>query len=134
MSVSNKLLVITVIAFIVCFSATYYYLFSNSAYGEINIEKARELIETKPSLVIVDVRTPEEYATGYIEGAINLCVECNTQLLLDNLNPNDEILLYCRTGRRSENAMTILNDNGYKKVYNMAGGILAWMDACYPTV
>ena len=134
LALSRKVLSILVLAIVVS-SAYYYYLqLQGSSQGDISVEQARSLIETKPNLVIVDVRTPEEYATGYIEGAVNLCVECDAQLLLDNLNPEDEILLYCRTARRSANAMRILNDNGYEKVYNMLGGIVAWKDAGYPIV
>jgi len=131
---ARKVLSILVLAIAVS-SAYYYYLqLQGSSQGDISVEQARSLIETKPNLVIVDVRTPEEYATGYIEGAMNLCVECDAQLLLDNLNPEDEILLYCKTARRSADAMRILNENGYEKVYNMLGGIVAWKDAGYPTV
>jgi len=132
--VSRELLIIAIVAVAVV-SATYYYLQPlNPSYGDISIEQARRLIETNPDLVIVDVRTPEELATGYLEGAVNLCVECDAQLLLDNLDPNDDILLYCRTGRRSANALEILRENGYEKVYNILGGITAWVDAGYPTV
>ena len=132
--VSRELLIIAIVAVAVV-SATYYYLQPlNPSYGDISIEQARRLIESNPDLVIVDVRTPEEFATGYFEGAVNLCVECDAQLLLDNLDPNDDILLYCRTGRRSANALEILKENGYEKVYNMLGRITGWVDAGYPTV
>lgn len=134
LALSKKVLSILVLSIVVS-SAYYYYLqLQVSPRGDISIEQAKILIESKPNLVIVDVRTPEEYATGYIGGALNLCVECDAQLLLDNLDPDDEILLYCRTGRRSANAMRILNENGYERVYNMLGGIVAWKDAGYPTV
>lgn len=132
--VSRELLTIVIVAVAVV-SATYYYLQPlNPSYGDISIEHARRLIESNPDLVIVDVRTPEEFATGYLEGAVNLCVECDAQLLLDNLDPNDDILLYCRTGRRSANALGVLRENGYEKVYNMLGGITAWTNAGYPIV
>ena len=106
----------------------------SSTQGDISVEQAMLLIETRPDLVIVDVRTPEEYETGYIEGAMNICVTCDAQELLDNLEPYDEILLYCRTGRRSATAVQILIDNGYQSVYNMLGGITAWIDAGYTVV
>ena len=131
----SRELFITAIVAVAVMSATCYYLRPpNPSYGDISIEQARRLIETNPDLVIVDVRTPEEFATGYLEGAVNLCVECDAQLLLDNLDPNDDILLYCRTGRRSANALEILRENGYEKVYNILGGITAWVNAGYPTV
>jgi rhodanese-related sulfurtransferase len=130
--VSRKLLSLTIIAVVIV--QIIYYLQIQDSHEDISIEQARHLIEAKPNLVIVDVRTQEEYATGYIVGAINLCVECDPQLLLDNLNPNDEILLYCKTGRRSANALRILKDNGFEKISNMVGGITAWRNADYPLV
>jgi rhodanese-related sulfurtransferase len=130
--VYRKLLGLTIIAVVVV--PIIYYLQIQYSHEDISIEQARRLIEAKPNLVIVDVRTKEEYATGYIVGAINLCVECDLRLLLDNLNPNDEILLYCKTGRRSANALRILKDNGFEKISNMVGGITAWRNADYPLV
>lgn len=103
-------------------------------YGDITVKQAKRLIETKLNLVIVDVRTSLEYETGHIEGSINLCLTCYPEILLNNLNPNDEILLYCKAGMRSANAMRILKENGYYKVYNMLGGIEAWRNAGYPVI
>jgi len=134
--VSRKLLTVFLIVVSVAAAiAAYDHLQSQSStYGDISIEQAMLLIETRPDLVIVDVRTPEEYETGYIEDAVNICVTCDAQELLDNLNPDDEILLYCRTGSRSATAARILNENGYRKVYNMLGGITAWTNAGYTIV
>jgi len=131
---SRRVLFTLVLAVVVSSTCYYYLQLQDSSHGDISVEQARSLIETKPNLVIVDVRTPEEFSTGYIEGAMNLCAECDAQLLLDNLNTDDEILLYCRTGRRSANALRILRENGYEKVYNMVGGIEAWKNAGYPVV
>jgi len=130
---SRRVLSILVLA--VVSSVSYYYLqLQDTSEGDVTIEQAKIFIESKPNLVIVDVRTPEEFSTGYIEGAVNLCVECDAQLLLDNLDPDDEILVYCRTGRRSANTMKILGENDYEKVHNMVGGIEAWKNAGYPVV
>ena len=135
MYVSRRLLAASIVVVAVAASTTLYFLQQqSSSYGDVSAEQARSLVESKPSLVVVDVRTPQEYASGYIDGAVSLCVECDAQLLLDNLDPDDEILLYCRTGRRSANALRILRENGYEKVYNMAGGIEVWRNAGYPVV
>ena len=71
-----------------------------SEYKDITVQQAMELIETNPSLVIVDVRTEEEFSSGPLYGAINIPVD-SLQQRLNELNPNDEILVYCRTGNRS---------------------------------
>ena len=136
MYVSRRLLTVFLITVSVAAAVVAYdYLQGqSSAYSDVSIEQAIFLIETRPNFVIVDVRTPEEYETGYIEGAVNICVTCDAQELLDNLNPDDEILLYCRTGIRSATAARILNENGYHRVYNMLGGITAWRNAGHTVV
>lgn len=112
---------------------TQFQLPSRTSYGDITVEQAKELIETNPSLVILDVRTDWEFEEGHIEGAINIPVE-ELQQRLGELNPGDEILVYCRVGNRSRRAAQILADNGFSRIYNMLGGIEAWKQAGYPTV
>jgi len=103
-------------------------------YGDVTIEQAKILIEEKSELVIVDVRTIAEYEEGHIEGSLNICVGCDPENILDHLNPEDEILLYCQSGLRSAIALRILFENGYSTVYNMQEGISAWIDAGFPVV
>jgi len=103
---------------------------SEIQYGDITVEQARRLTETNPFLVILDVRTGSEFEGGHIIGAINIPVD-ELQSRIGTLNSNDEILVYCRTGIRSSRAMKILADNGFLRVYNMLGGIEAWIEANY---
>lgn len=93
-------------------------------YGHITVEQAKELIESVHSLLILDVRTPSDFRSGHIEGAINIPLE-ELQQRLGEIDPNDELLVYLRTGIRSSRAMQILADNGFSRVYNMLGGIEA---------
>lgn len=111
----------------------YYDLYIRISYGDLSVEQSKQLIESNPLLVIVDVRTASEFDTGNIEGAINLCL-CDEIELLNNLEPNYEILVYCHSGARSKQAMIVLNENGYRKVYNMLKGITGWVDKGYPVV
>lgn len=101
-------------------------------YGDVTVEQAKSLIEERSELVIVDVRTLVEYRESHIEGAINVCVGCKPEDILNYVNPDDEILLYCERGYRSVIAFRILFENGYSKIYNMQGGIAAWIKAGYP--
>ena len=72
------------------------------------------------SKVIIDVREPQEYASGHVSGAINL----PPSKLMGNLGEladvpkNSEIILYCRTGSRSNVAMHLLKDKGYTNLIN----------------
>jgi phage shock protein E len=74
--------------------------------------------------LLLDVRTPEEFAAGHIEGAANLNVDTLAQNL-DQVPTDKPVVLYCRTGRRSKIAQDILVKAGYTVVYDL-GGIVDW--------
>ena len=103
------------------------------SYGDITVEQAKILIESKPSLTILDVRTQEEYDSGHIEGVILIPIS-ELEDRLDELSKNEEMLVYCRTGNRSSTAVNVLRANGYTKIFHMKNGITAWTQAGYPTV
>ena len=87
------------------------------------------------NFVILDVRTPEEYAAGHIEKSINL--DYYSEIFKDDLSKLDKnktYLIYCRSGRRSEGALDIMEELGFGEVYNMLGGILQWESAGLPTM
>ena len=73
--------------------------------------------------IIIDVRTPIEFAFGHINGAINIPfdrIDADIQAV-KSINKDSRILLYCRSGRRSETARTMLEKQGYKYVLNSGG-------------
>ena len=91
---------------------------------DISQEEGKRMIEEK-HVVLVDVRTPEEFKAGHIPGAINIrneSIKAEPEELPDK---NARILLYCRSGLRAEDAMTKLDELGYTDLSNM-GGILDW--------
>ena len=104
-----------------------------SGYGNVDVGEARDLIGEKGGLVVLDVRTVSEYDGDHLEGAINIPVEVLSQHLSE-LNKNDELLVYCRTGNRSTTAVGILRENGYDRIYHMDGGIMAWGSAKFPII
>jgi len=121
---------------LISFVATSIFIYYNmiqswSGYDDITAEQAKELIETNSSLVILDVRTETEYNDKHIEGAINIPLD-ELQQRLEEINPNDTILVYCRTGNRSTQAAEILVENGFSNFYHMRGGIVAWKQNGYP--
>ena len=82
-------------------------------------------------LQLIDVRTPEEYAGGTIPGAVMIDVKdnafaANAEAKLDKDNP---VAVFCRSGRRSAAAASILTEKGFKTVVNLTGGFLAWQGA-----
>lgn len=85
--------------------------------------------------IIIDVRTPEEYAGGHIEKAINLDYKSETfGDELDKLDRNKTYLIYCRSGRRSAGALDMMEEIGFREAYNMVGGILQWEAERLPIV
>ncbi|MFX0203980.1 MAG: rhodanese-like domain-containing protein [Candidatus Hodarchaeota archaeon] len=100
-------------------------------YGDVTIEQAAELVVTNPSLVLLDVRTDWEFDSGHLKGAVNIPID-ELEQRIGELNSNERLLVYCRTGNRSRRAVQILLDNGFSKLYHMSAGITAWMDAGYP--
>lgn len=73
---------------------------------------------------IIDVRTPAEFASGHIEGAINIPVERIAEDLrtMKQIRPGSTLLLYCRSGRRSAIAAELIRQQGYSRVLD-GGGI-----------
>jgi len=74
---------------------------------------------------VVDVRTPEEFASGHVPGAINIPYDQITRRASEIGPPSTQVLLYCRTGRRSGIAADALDRAGYKKVYDFRT-VTAW--------
>ena len=83
------------------------------------------LIETgHPAYILVDVRTPQEFATGYIPTAVNIPV-ADIASHLPTKDKSAQIVVYCRSGRRSAQSKTILEGLGYTGVVDF-GGISRW--------
>lgn len=77
------------------------------------------------SHLLIDVRTPEEFTSGHIDGSVNIPVE-EMQGRLDEIPGDAPIVVYCRSGNRSATAARILTDAGYAPVYDL-GGIQDWV-------
>lgn len=85
--------------------------------------------------LILDVRTPAEFASGHIEGAVNLDINrADFQLEAKKLDPNRPVLVYCLSGVRSDRAGRVLLSQGVKNVYNLRGGTRAWTAARLPLI
>ena len=99
---------------------------SPAAYRKITADQARARMDSGDPIVIVDVRTPEEFTSGHIPGAINVPNEGILNQMPEELpDPNAEILVYCRSGRRSKEAANKLIEMGYTNVFDF-GGIIDW--------
>jgi rhodanese-related sulfurtransferase len=105
-----------------------------SAPPAIGVDSARQMLAADSSVVVLDVRTPEEYRshTGHLPGA-RLIPLPELQRRLEELSPFGDrtIVVYCRHGQRSLNAVAFLRRHGYNAL-NLEGGILKWMEARNP--
>ena len=91
--------------------------------------------QNNPDFVILDVRTPEEVAGGYIGDAIFIDYYSDTlRDELDNLDKDKVYLIYCQSGGRSGPTLSIMEELGFGEVYEMSGGISAWQEAELPVV
>jgi rhodanese-related sulfurtransferase len=80
---------------------------------------------------IIDIRTPDEWKTGYIEGAQFANIFDEDFLYQVNEiqeNKNDAIFVYCRSGNRSKHAIAQLQENGYTQIYELNSGIIDWIE------
>lgn len=95
------------------------------AYNKITAEQAKEIIDTE-EVIILDVRTQEEYKEGHIKDAL-LIPDYDLENLAESKLPDKEkkILVYCRSGNRSASAAKLLIDMGYTDVHDF-GGIINW--------
>ena len=105
-------------------------LFSCKGYKDLSVNEFHTMLESSPSVQLVDARTPEEFAQGHLGGAVNIDWRADSfaQEAESRLDRERPVLIYCRSGRRSAEASVVLDKLGYK-TYNLSGGILAWADA-----
>jgi rhodanese-related sulfurtransferase len=88
-----------------------------------------------PGVTTIDVRTPDEFAAGHIEGAVNYNVEgpdFATQIAA--LDPAGVYAVYCRSGNRSQVAVAAMSQAGINGIYELESGITGWQDAGLPVV
>jgi len=107
--------------------------FKSEDYSDVTVNEAWNLIQSKPELVVLDVRTQAEYDDGHIEGAILIPVD-EIADRLGELSKDDEILVYCRSGNRSGTAVGIMEEAGFSKIYHMNEGMNGWLVAGLPVV
>jgi rhodanese-related sulfurtransferase len=97
---------------------------------DVSAQEAYTLIQEKmndPDFKILDVRTPDEYNTGHLEGAINIDYNSDDfKEKLTTLDRSGEYLVYCRSGNRSSGAVKVMEELGFTMIYHMNGGIIDW--------
>jgi rhodanese-related sulfurtransferase len=86
-------------------------------------------------VITLDVRTPGEFAEGYIQGARLIDFQSgNFENEIAALDKNATYAVYCRSGNRSGQAVKVMQDVGFTNVFNMNGGVIDWANAGLPLV
>ncbi len=98
----------------------------------INAAEAQKLIADK-KVVVLDIRTPEEFAAGHIAGATNINFRAaDFEKALAALDKNQTYVLHCASGNRSTQSLPTFNKLGFSSVCHLDGGIKAWQKAKLP--
>lgn len=97
----------------------------------INPEALSELLVQQPDLCLVDVRTEAEMTKGFIKGATPLPLQ-QLPMRLQELDAARSTVFYCQIGARSAQAAAYASGHGFKEVFNLQGGMIAWVHAGKP--
>lgn len=98
---------------------------SHSGWQDISVPQLEQMIKSGQKLTIIDLREPELYAKGHIPGAISMPFY-DFHSLWQKLSVNDTIVFVCHDGPMGEASAQLLAGKGFKKLYNLSGGMAAW--------
>ncbi|MGD0831412.1 MAG: rhodanese-like domain-containing protein [Terracidiphilus sp.] len=99
---------------------------------QLSVKELKRRIDAGEDVYLLDVREPFEYQIAQIGG--KLIPQNDVPLRLAEIDRDREVIVHCRSGVRSQRIAEFLKQQGYLRVANLAGGILAWSDEIDPTV
>ncbi len=98
----------------------------------VDTKEAHEEIRSK-NVLLLDVRTKEEYTSGHIEGSVNIDIRKSSFLEeIAALPKNKKCIVYCQSGGRAGAALDIMKKRGFEDVRNLKGGIMEWKEKGLP--
>jgi rhodanese-related sulfurtransferase len=100
------------------------------AQNKLTPDAFEKMLKSDTTAQLVDVRTPEEFQSGYIAGAVNLNIQdAGFANKIARLDKNRPVMVYCAVGGRSAKAATQFSKLGFPKVYDLKGGMTDWKAA-----
>lgn len=91
---------------------------------EISVDELNDLIQEGKDFQLIDVREPSEYEEANIDGEL---IPMNTiPQNIDKVSKDKQVVIMCRSGKRSANVIAYLEQQGFDNLYNLDGGIMAW--------
>jgi len=109
--------------------------FTNATNQQIEPQALLQLLDVQQAPLILDVRSQQEYQQGHIEGAINISYDllAENSGLIDG-HKNQEVIIYCRSGRRAQVAYQTLQQKGFTQLTMLNGHMNLWQQRNYPLV
>jgi phage shock protein E len=100
---------------------------------ELDHEQLQSRLQQSDKPVVLDVRTPEEFAAGHVPGARNIPHDVLAERIAELADARgSEVVVYCRSGRRSQLAIETLTQRGFTRITHLSGDFLAWQAANQP--
>jgi rhodanese-related sulfurtransferase len=107
---------------------------SSSSAMDLSVPEFSKKV-TDEGIITLDVRTPGEFNEGHIEGAQLIDFQSgNFENEIASLDKNQTYAVYCRSGNRSGEAVKVMSEAGFTKLYNLDGGVIDWANAGLPLV
>ncbi len=101
---------------------------------QITVETLKKKLDAKDDIFLLDVREPHEYPIANLGAPLIPVGELSKRIAELAAHKNDEVIIHCRSGARSQKAALLLKEAGFTNVSNLAGGILAWADKIDPSM
>lgn len=106
-----------------------------NAVPQISADELKKALDKKENIVLLDVRTPQEFAKKRIDGSINLPLDrIEAEIAVIITDKNQKVFAYCLSGSRSNIAADTMIKLGYCQVFSLTSGLLAWGAKKYPLV
>ncbi len=108
--------------------------FKQTAKGVERLDaKNFELKSKEDGILLLDVRTPGEFHSGHIKGALNIDINGpGFKEKIQELDAGKTILVYCHSGARSAKASKVMSENGFSTIFDLSGGIISWKSQKLP--
>lgn len=104
-----------------------------AGHRDIRSTEAKSLLATKKNVYLLDVRTPEEFRQGRLQGAVLIPIN-EVERRIGEIPRNRSIVVYCAVGSRSGLVAGFLARKGYREVYNVTDGIVGWYRNGFPII
>ena len=101
---------------------------------EKNVQELENLIKSNNNFILLDVRTENEVLVSTISDKSYHIPMNDIPLRINELDCNKQIIVYCKSGKRSAKVCEYLNKNNFLDIYNLKGGILAWSNEIDPDI